>query len=231
MLRKQRPFDFLEYLANGSAENGHAVGDRLPSLQELSEEQGVSISVLREQLRVARALGLVEVRPRTGIRRLPYSFTPAVTESLYYAIARERGRFDQFADVRKHLEQAYWREAVSSLTSEDHAKLRQLVDQAFDKLRNEPVRLPHPEHRELHLTIFRHLQNPFVIGLLESYWEAYEEVGLSRYEGLAYLEEVWSYHRRIVEAIIAGDIEASHAALVEHFELIDQRPRVAETGS
>ena len=224
MLRKERPFDFLEYLAIGSNGATEPPGERLPPLQELSQEKGVSISVLREQLRVARALGFVEVRPRTGIRRLPYSFAPAVQESLFYAIARDRNRFDQFADLRKHVERAYWREAVSSLKNEDIQKLKELVELAREKLHDDPIRLPHSEHQELHLTIFRHLENPFVIGLLESYWEAYDEVGLSRYEGLDYLEEVWRYHRKIVDAIEAGDIEASYQALNEHFELINKRP-------
>lgn len=226
MPRKKKTFDFLEFLAESSNGNGLNAQGRLPSLQEMSEEQGVSISVLREQLRVARALGLVEVRPRTGIRRLPYTFAPAVQESLFYAMARDRSRFDQFADLRKHLERAYWHEAVASLTPADHAELKNLVDQAWAKLHDDPIQLPHAEHRELHLAIFRHLDNPFVLGILESYWEAYEEVGLSRYEGISYLEQVWDYHRRIVDAIVAGDVETSYQALVEHFELIDHRPGV-----
>lgn len=225
MLRKKRPFDFLEYLAVGENGNGQPVSERIPPLQELSEEKGISISVLREQLRVARALGLVEVRPRTGIRRLPYSFAPAVQESLFYAIARERSRFDQFADLRKHVERAYWREAVSSLGPDDVEKLKHLVELAFEKLQGVPIRLPHAEHQQLHLTIFRHLDNLFVTGLLEAYWEAYDEVGLSRYEGIDYLEEVWHYHKKIVDAIAVGAVEASYLALNEHFELIDQRPK------
>jgi len=227
MLRKQKQFDFLEYLAYGGNGNEPIVGERLPSLQEMSEQEGVSISVLREQLRVARALGLVEVRPRTGIRRLRYSFAPAVQESLFYALARDRSRFDQFADLRKHIERSYWREAVASLGKQDHDELLGLVDRAWEKLHGDPIQLPHPEHRELHLVIFRRLENIFVLGLLESYWEAYDEVGLSRYEGLDYLEEVWRYHRKIVEAIVAGNVEASFDALLEHFELIDRRPGIA----
>jgi DNA-binding FadR family transcriptional regulator len=224
MLRKQRPFNFLEYLAVETNGNEFKVGDRLPSLQQLSEQEGVSISVLREQLRVARALGLVEVRPRTGIRRLEYSFAPAVQESLFFALANDSTRFDQFADLRNHIERSYWHEAVETLSKDDHAELIDLVDRAWEKLHGDPIQLPHAEHRELHLTIFRRLDNLFVIGLLESYWEAYEEVGLSRYEGLDYLEEVWAFHRKIVEAIDSGDVDASYDALLEHFELIDKRP-------
>ena len=221
MLRSAKTFNLLEYLAN-AATNGQ--GEHLPSLEALSAQYGVSISVLREQLQVARALGLVEVRPRTGIRRLPYSFAPAVQESLFYAMARDRRSFDQFADVRRHLERAYWFEAVEKLTGEDKAHLRSLVQRAEELLQGDPIRVPHAEHRELHLTIFRHVENPFVLGLLEAYWSAYEEVGLSRYTGIAYLKQVWEMHRRIVEAIAAGDFETGNQILNEHFALIDKRP-------
>lgn len=220
MLKDTTSFDFIQYLANG---NGR--GDRLPSLQELSQEHGVSISVLREQLQVARALGLVEVRPRTGIRRLPYTFAPAVRESLSYAMQRDRAAFDQFSDVRRHLERAYWYEAVEKLTAEDIAHMRGLVERAEEMLKVEPIRVPHAEHRELHLVIYRHLENPFVLGLLEAYWEAYDQVGLSRYTGLAYQEQVWKFHRQIVEAIAAGDFAGGHQLLNEHFDLIDTRTK------
>ncbi|MBX3046463.1 MAG: FadR family transcriptional regulator [Anaerolineales bacterium] len=217
MLKETTSFDFIKYLANG---NG---SDRLPSLQELSAEHGVSISVLREQLQVARALGFVEVRPRTGIKRLPYTFAPAVRESLFYAMDRDRAAFDRFSDVRRHLERAYWYEAVERLTPEDVAYLRELVDRAEEMLQVEPIRVPHAEHRELHLVIYRHLENPFVLGLLEAYWEAYEQVGLSRYTGLAYQVQVWNSHRQIVEAIANKDFERGHQLLNGHFDLIDKR--------
>jgi DNA-binding FadR family transcriptional regulator len=226
MLKDTKSFDFLKFLANGST-NGHKNGDRLPSLEALSAEYGVSISVLREQLQVARALGLVEVRPRTGIRRLPYSFAPAVRESLFYAMARENKSFDQFANLRRHLERAYWYEAVEKLTAADIAELRDLVKTAEEMLKGDPIRVPNAEHRELHIAIFRHLENPFVLGMLEAYWDAYEKVGLTRYTGLAYQEQVWDYHRRIVETIAAKQFEKGHQLLNEHFELIDKRPEQA----
>lgn len=218
MLKTNPSFDLLEYIATA----GNGYNERLPSLESLSEQYGVSISVLREQLQVARALGLVEVKPRTGIRRLPYTFAPAVRESLFYALARDRRAFDQFADVRRHLERAYWFEAVEKLRPEDIAHLQDLVTRADEMLHGKPIRVPHVEHRELHLTIFRHLENPFVIGLLEAYWSAYEEVGLNRYTGLKYLEQVWDYHRRMVEALATGDKVKGHQLLNEHFDLIDK---------
>lgn len=215
-------FDLLTYLSCPEP-NGEEDPDRIPPLTELSEEYGVSIASLREQLGVARALGFVEVRPRTGIRRLPYSFAPAVQASLSYAISLDRGYFDDFSDLRRHVEANYWYQAVERLTEEDRARLHALVESAEQKLADSPVRLPHSEHRELHLAIFSRLENPFVTGILEAYWDAYEEVGFNRYTELGYLKQVWTYHREIVNAICEGDFEKGYQQLLSHMDLIQQQ--------
>ena len=209
--------EFLKYLAaHPEAENN------LPPLAELSRELGVGVAALREQLEVARALGLVEVKPRTGMRRKPYSFAPAVMQSLDYAIALNKDHFVAFADLRQHIEIAYWREAVRSLTTEDHKTLQNLVAHAWDKLRGNPPEIPHPEHRELHLTIYQRLNNSFVTGILQSYWDAYETVGLNFFTDYNYLTEVWTYHQKMVDAICANDVEGGFKALSEHTDLIHQ---------
>lgn len=215
-------YEFLEYLV--STTKGDGVTDRLPSLNELSKELGLSVSRLREQLEVARAMGLVEARPRTGIRRLPYSFLPAVQQSLTYAVSLDRDNFESFSDLRRHIESAYWYQAVEQLTPQDHEALRELLDQAWDKLRGNPIEIPQEEHRELHLLIYRRLDNPFVLGLLEAYWEAYEAVGLNVYADYYYLNQVWKYHQRMVEAICDGDYAEGFSALIEHTDLIYHRP-------
>ncbi len=209
--------EFLRYLASHEEAEGS-----LPSLNDLSRELGISLAGLREQLEVARALGLVEVKPRTGIRRKPYSFTPAVLNSLDYAIALNKDHFIAFADLRQHIETAYWHEAVKLLTSEDHEKLKALVKRAWEKLRGTPIEIPHSEHRELHLTVYHRLNNPFVAGLLQSYWNAYETVGLNFFTDYNYLTEVWNYHQQMVDAICTNDVEAGYKALSEHTDLIHQ---------
>lgn len=226
---KRLSSEFLNYLA----ETYHVDEDceRLPSLMELSKQLGVSVSSLREQMEVGRALGLVEAKPRTGLRRLPYSFTPAVDQSLSYAVSIDQEYFLKFADLRSNLEAAYWHQAVNLLTDEDKLKLKNLVEQAWKKLRGTPVQIPQFEHRLLHLTIYNKLDNPFVSGLLEAYWEAYEAVGLNLYAGYTYLEEVWTYHQQMVDGIFSGDLEAGYQALIEHTDLIRHRVIEAEDGS
>jgi DNA-binding FadR family transcriptional regulator len=213
--------DFIRFLA-ARAQNGGE--DQLPSLSEVSKELGVSVALLREQLEVAKALGLVDVRPRTGIRRLAYTFQPAVYQSLSYAIAMDKAYFYAYSDLRNHLEDAFWNEAASRLTVEDQQSLRELVARAWGKLRGRPIQIPHEEHRQLHLMIYSRLNNPFVQGLLEAYWYAYEAVGLNLYTGYDYLQQVWQYHQAMVEAICTGDLEKGHQALVEHKDLLFHLP-------
>lgn len=223
MLRDRSSTDlseFLRYLASHPEAD-----DGLPSLIELSRELGISVAGLREQLEVARALGLVEVRPRTGTRRRPFSFAPAVNQTLGYALALDHAHFDKFAQLRNHIETAYWDEAVRKLTDEDKAQLQGLVLRAQEKLHGKPVQVPHEEHRKLHLLIYRRLDNPFVTGILEAYWDSYEAVGLNMYAGsIDYLHEVWQYHARMVECICSGDYTAGREALVKHVDLLAQRP-------
>jgi DNA-binding FadR family transcriptional regulator len=186
MARKQLSSDFLDYLVASPA--GEERSSRLPSLGELSQELQVSVSTLREQMEVARALGFVEARPRTGIRRLPYTFQPAVRESLSYAIALDQEYFHKFADLRRNVETCYWYQAVGLLTRQDHETLRALMARAWEQLRAAQIQIPHVEHRQLHLTIYSRLDNPFVTGILEAFWEAYEAVGLNLYADYSYLQ-------------------------------------------
>ena len=213
--------DYLAALPNGS-------GGRLPPIQDLAEELAISPGKLREQLEVARAMGFVEVRPRTGIRTLPFSFSPAVRASLRFALARDRKHFETFRSLRQHVEASFWEEAVLLLTQEDKVHLQDLIARAWAKLRGTPIEIPHPEHRDLHLTIYSRLENPFVRGVLEAYWDAYEAVGLNVYADYAYLTEVWTYHERMVDAIVRGEYGRGHEALVQHTALLQKRPSAGD---
>lgn len=211
--------EFLRYLA---AHQQDETG--LPALTDLSRELGISVASLREQLEVARALGLVEVRPRTGIRRLPYSFLPAVRQSLAYAMSLDPHNFEAFADLRKNVEAAYWREAAQKLTDEDRSYLQSLIERAWRKLNGASIQIPHEEHKQLHLTIYKRLENPFVSGILDAYWEAYEAIGLNVFTDYSYLQEVWRYHQTMVDAICAHDYDAGYKAMLDHTDLLYQRP-------
>ncbi|MDT8307819.1 MAG: FCD domain-containing protein, partial [Anaerolineae bacterium] len=207
-----------------------APGERLPTLSAMSEEIGISVGKLREQLGVARSLGLVSVQPRLGTRREAFDFLPAVRESALFALASGEATFRQFSEVRRALETALWPDAVTRLTAEDKVALQGIVDRAFAKLEGDPAHIPSGEHRALHLTIFKRLDNPFVRGLLQAYWDIYESHQLTRLASYAYWLEVWRYHREIVNAICAGEMDEGLRLLIEHFQLLPTISSVSING-
>ncbi len=216
--------DLLEYIVRA----GFQPGDRLPTISELQADEnlGVSISKVREQLEVARALGLVEVRSKTGMKLKPYSFTPAVRLSLLFALAQDQYNFELFGEVRNHIEAAFWVEACERLLDEDKQIMRECLAKAQAKLNGKPVRIPNEEHRTFHLTVFKRLGNPFVMGILEAYWDAYNAVELNRYSDYSYLQQVWSYHQQIFEAICVGDFSRGRELFIAHTNLIRSQPKM-----
>lgn len=213
--------DFLQYLVKRQI----GPGERLPTLQEIGAELGISVGKLREQLEVARMLGLVSVRPRVGIQREAFDFAPAVLQCVLFSLGTGEASFSHLSQLRRAVETAFWNEAVALLTAEDKMHLKTLVAQAWAKLRGQPVHVPNGEHRDLHLTIFSRLDNPFVQGLLEVYWDAYEATELTRFASYQYWLDAWSYHERIVDALCRQEYERGRELLVEHFSLL---PTVSE---
>ncbi len=202
--------------------------EKIPSLIELSRELGVSVASLREQMEVARVMGLVEVKPRTGMQKTPYTFSKTILTSLTYALESDSSVFESFADLRKHIEAAYWIEAVSRLDRNDIEELKNIISIATAKLKGKPPQIPHDEHKYFHLSMYKKLNNAFVSGILEAYWQAYEDVGLDVYADIQYLEQVWAYHQLTVDAIAKGELDTGYKSFAEHMEMIAKRTHITK---
>ena len=204
-------------------ENGFRPGDRLPTLEQISTSLGVSIAKLREELGLARGLRIVEVKPGSGTRVAAYSFAPAVSASALYAIGQDPDAFGALGEMRAALEVAFWEQAVARLTKTDIQILQETTREAHERLSRSPIQVPAAEHRRFHLTIFSKVGNPFVLGVLEAYWDAYDAFGLGLYADLDYLHTVWGYHEGIANCIAAGDNEQGRRLLDEHMQLLRHR--------
>ena len=215
--------DILRFIV----ENGYQPGDSLPTIQEISQVLGVSVAKTRESLEIARALGVVDIKPGRGTRVENFAFGPVVTLSALYAIGQDGANFARLREVRNALEIQFWEDATGLLLPEDIAHLRELLTAADHLLERQPVQVPAQEHRAFHITIFSRLDNPFVQGMLESFWAAYEAFGLNLYQDLSYHRTVWEYHARIVGAIEAEDVDRGRQLLVEHMNLLQNRQPLA----
>ncbi|PJF41384.1 MAG: FadR family transcriptional regulator [Chloroflexi bacterium] len=217
----------LEYdLLNYIIANELRPGDRIPAISELTDPKhlGISTSKVREQLEVARALGMVEVRSKIGTRLKEYDFACGVRLSLLYAVGLDFKNFEMFTALRNHIEVAFWNEACELLTDVEKAEMRQAVEAAREKLTASRIRIPNIEHRTFHLTVFKQLDNPFVTGLLKAYWDAYNAVELNRYADYSYLTEVWDYHEQILDEICIGDYDTAKATFIKHTQLLRHQP-------
>ena len=216
--------DVLHYIVHErlQTEEGEEL-NKLPAMGELAKQLRVSRGKLREELIAAQAFGVVEMRPGDGTYVRPFDFYEPIRTLVLYGIAGDKRSFDRYYRLRAQLEISFWDEAVQALTETDHARLYQILEAAEARLSSTPVEIPHEEHRELHLTLFGHLDNPFVLGLIAAYWDAYEAVGLHRYYDLSYFTRMWDMHRALVDAVVAGENERSKELLIQHFTLLEDR--------
>ncbi len=198
------------------------MGQQIPNIDELCSVLGVSRSSLREQLEVARQLGFVTIKPRTGIKKNKFSIKPALMLSLNYGIKFQPELFDHYADLRKHLESVYWFEAVSVLGKSDLQRLQQHIDRANGRINSRPTQVPVSEHRQFHLAIYSRLQNPLVKSLLEAYWDLYEKSDLKYFMDQSYLISVWNYHQQMLDAVKAREFEVGYQALLTHMDLVKE---------
>jgi len=219
--------DFIEYLFSQS-QNGNK---NLPPIADIGKDLGVSTPNVRELVAIGKTLGLIRVQPRTGISILPYDFSPAVSKSVYCAVKIDPIYFEQYSHLRNEIEKSYFIDAAESLTKGDIQLLNKIVNQAISKLNADPIQIPHEEHRAFHLTIYKNLENVFITGLLRSYWDLYENIGLNMYTELSYLRMVWNYHHEIVQAISSGLFSQAYQLLSDHIALIGQRGETAGSES
>ena len=214
---KELKVELLNYLAEARCRNA-----AIPTIPELSEALGVSTAIVREQLEVARRMGIVEIKPGVGIQGRDFNLTQSLVMAMRYGVAVQPQLFEEYADVRRHLEMGYWYEAVTQLTQADTADLLDQVAQAFQKINQKPVLVPSEEHRIFHLTIFRHLKNPIVSSLLETYWDLYRDSSWIYSMDQGYLQEVWRQHEKIAKALEAREFEVGYNLMVAHMDLVQQ---------
>jgi DNA-binding FadR family transcriptional regulator len=197
----------LEEIVSGQS----AIGDRLPSEDQLAKEHSVSRPVIREALSRLQADGVVITRKGAGT-----------------FVQRQPGReFGGIADLMRCFEfrigvegeAAYL--AAQRRTDEHMAAIRA----AFDRLNeaNAASELGVREDIELHVGIARASRNQMFVQTLDALAvHVFNGMNVTRSLSLTRSQKrlrlVQEEHRRIIEAIFASDGELSRAAMREHID-------------
>lgn len=204
---------------------GVGPGDALPSERELSEQYGVSRTVVREAIKVLSEKRLVTVIRGKGVVAAHPS-PDTVTASLGVLFRLGRATPHHLTELRRGIEPEAAALAAMRATPEQLQRLRLSAE-------NYAHNSHHPERAteldlELHWTIAEATQNELIKAMLGSIQGLYRETMMSRGCRTGSKEKTVYYHYRIVDAIEQRDPEAARLFMLHHIDQVHAEQLLAE---
>lgn len=188
-------------------------GDRLPPERELATQFGVSRATVRQALSALQSAGLVESHVGRGTFAVNTGPTTSVT-GLVETLRDARGTLGDQLAVRRLFEPQVAREAATRAHPADLEHIRQSIARQEARLAQDlPIV---DEDSAFHLAIAGATGNPLLIKMIEGIHGLLQETrerSLQTREGMRCSVEG---HRRIANAILAGDGQAAYDAMTSH---------------
>jgi len=192
-------------------------GSRLPTERELSERFKVARGPVREALRGLAMIGMVEIRPTTGIFvAQPGSFT---RQHVLWVYHEERERIREVYEARRLIETELIVLAATGAVQAQKQKIRRLWER-MRRLVKENAALEDfvAAHTEFNHAIAEASGNKVLARLLEVLRMLQESAHRQILAIPGALENSLQRDGEIVEAILSGDREAARRAAREHFD-------------
>jgi DNA-binding FadR family transcriptional regulator len=205
-------------------DEGYRPGDSLPPEAELARALGVSRPALREAIKALQPLGIIETRHGTGTFVGRFSMESLV-HGLAFSISIDLGRnmrtVRELLELRETLETAFVARVAAVRTEAQLAELGGLVT-AMECRAGRGEIFPE-EDRAFHEALYRPLGNVLLVKLLQAFWDTYYLVR-DQFSGDMHPPTVTAAdHRRLLDALDAGDGDAAVAAMAVHFHGIRRR--------
>lgn len=208
----------LEYLLAGQVQPG----ERIPSERQLATTLGVGRSVVREALKSLTLLGLVEVRQGDGtyLKRADSELLPQVIE---WGLLLGEKRVDDLIEAREHLEVIVAGLAAERRDDDALADLRRHLDEMHRAV-GDADRFAAADIA-FHLRVAQASGNGTLYNIMSGI-RTLLQVWISRVMRAA-SDYAPSYddHVAILEAMEAGDPDATRQAMVTHMERAEKRLR------
>lgn len=196
-------------------QNRLAIGERLPSERDLSEQFGVSRTVIREAVRTLSAQGLLEVKTGSGtVVRRPTSEAAAESMSRLLATRPDWHNRARIIEVRRVLEVAIAGFAAERRTPEDLASLTAILTQAAERL-DDPETFVQTDVA-FHEAVARATHNDLFFAILSSIAQALIDVRRLGLRVPGTPTRALNYHRRILDCISGSDVVGARQAMDEH---------------
>lgn len=210
-----------EQITAWAAATGLTVGDRLPPERELAVQLGVSRATLSQALVALEVVGVVAVRHGDGT-----VLVRPTTETIGQAIRDHASRLPEILETRDALETKLAALAAERRTDEDLAAIDAALAEMEADIAAGGRGVDGDEHFHAAVTAASH--SALLARLM---LEIAPLVRETRLESLAQPERPQSSlagHRRIAEAIAAGDPEAASRAMHDHIGMVSDVALIRE---
>ncbi|MFD0693172.1 FadR/GntR family transcriptional regulator [Paenibacillus sp. GCM10027628] len=192
-------------------------GDKLPSVEELTQMFGVGRSSLREALRYLEAVTVVKVENGKGIfvsEVGTFRFTGSVK------IENEKRFLLSILDVRRALEGKAVELAARHITSKQIAELGEIVGE-YRRLKDSGQ-----DTSKIDLTFHRHIMkaasNPILESVLGSISGLYEKFFNEPLGNKRLFDATYPFHLTMYEAIVSHDPVSAMAEFNKHMDCIEE---------
>jgi len=195
-------------------------GDPMPTETEICAELGVSRSSVREAIRTLAALDIVEVKHGYGTFVGQLSLAPLVEGLVFRGVLRPQDHFAalrEVIEVREALDTVMAPQIIDALQGSTDDVLTGLVATMVAKSTTGTSFAE--EDLAFHTRLLGYLDNTLVGQLVAAFWEIntvlYPKLGIAP---AADLDDTARAHGAMLEAAIAGDLDAYRAAVIAHYQ-------------
>jgi GntR family transcriptional repressor for pyruvate dehydrogenase complex len=178
-------------------------GERLPSIEKMTREYGMSASSVREAIHKLSLMGLVHIRQGGGTfldRNIP-----SIIDIL---------------DARKYVEMATVFLAARNATVEEQARLGRIVVAMEEDFRNRDYVAYTKKDLEFHLAIARMSKNVLLSAFLDNIQDLLYYLQERTHMLQGTIEKAYRFHPQIAKAIRNRDGKKAQALITAHIEAV-----------
>jgi GntR family transcriptional repressor for pyruvate dehydrogenase complex len=195
-------------------ENGLAVGDRLPPERELASRLGVSRATVSQALVAMEVVGMVSVRHGDGVVLVE----PAGSAKVVNALRRHAQQLPEIIEAREALETKLAALAAGRRTERDLAAMDEALAFMERDITSGGRGVEGDERFHAAVTAAGH--SPLLAKLMAEISDLIRETRISSLSQPDRPVNSLRGHRKIADAIRAGDAEAAAQAMQEHVAMV-----------
>ncbi len=210
------------------------VGDRLPPERTLAQRFGTSRAIVSQALRTLSLMGLVEIRPGSGVY-ITRNTAAMVASSVSLLVQTHQGDPEEIAELRFWLETTGATHALTRLTQDDLDRM----DAALDRMAQSSGRLSAWIHADsdFHAALVNASGNASLVTLYESVHAAVTSIVYDAWIAedrpprwfIDEFDQQMDLHRTILDALrdrddakLSDALAAHHDALIDHLRRRDE---------